>query len=453
MSRRRKKLAGRTLDRRTLLRYTGLSLLGASGSGWFPAWAGAAHRQSERRQCVLLWMNGGPSQIDTFDMKPDHANGGQFNEIETSVAGLRISEHLPQLARRAEHLAIVRSLSTKEGDHRRGTFLMRTGQPPGGPITYPAIGSSLSKELGDADSDLPAYVTIAPFDQFGRDAYGPGFLGPAHAPLVVAARAQNGEDEQPADGSPYARLGVDALELPAGISLETVSRRRDLWRGLQDEFLAGRQVPAALAHDTAYRRAERMLRSPARAAFELSEEPDAVRERYGAGRFGQGCLLARRLIEIGVPCVEVTLGDFEGGDTHWDTHANNFDVVRRLCGELDAGWSALLDDLADRGLLQTTTFLWMGEFGRTPRINGNAGRDHFPAAWTCVFAGGGIRGGQAYGSTSDDGMEVASDRVEVGDVLATLCRATGIDPGTENHAQLGRPIRIAEGNPIDALLA
>jgi hypothetical protein len=188
-------------------------------------------------------------------------------------------------------------------------------------------------------------------------------------------------------------------------------------------------------------------------AFDLSQEPDAIREAYGKGRFGQGCLMARRLIERGVPFVEVSLGFSENGSFGWDTHQGNFPAVKALSGELDAGWSMLMSELQDRGLLEMTTILWMGEFGRTPKINDNAGRDHFPAAWTCVFAGGGIQGGQAYGQTSSDGTEVASQRVDVGDVLATLCTALGVDPGHENISDLGRPIKIAEGRPIREILA
>jgi hypothetical protein len=191
------------------------------------------------------------------------------------------------------------------------------------------------------------------------------------------------------------------------------------------------------------------MNSKEAAAFDLSEEANEVREAYGRGPFGQGCLIARRLIERGVPFVEVTLG---GGGLGWDTHQNNFPGVKSLSEQLDAGWGTMMTELKDRDLLRDTTFLWMGEFGRTPAINPNAGRDHFPDAWTCVFAGGGIQGGQAYGKTSADGTEVEEGKVGVGDVLATLCKAVGVDPDTENISQLGRPIKIAEGAPISDIL-
>ena len=187
-----------------------------------------------------------------------------------------------------------------------------------------------------------------------------------------------------------------------------------------------------------------MIHSEAAAAFDLSQEPAKVRESYGKGVFGQGCLLARRLVEHGVPFVEVSLSSSSAGSFGWDTHANNFEAVKALSAELDAGWASLMTDLAERGLLESTTIVWMGEFGRTPQINGQAGRDHFPRAWSCVLGGGGIAGGQAYGRTSADGMDIEEDPVEVTDVLATLCSALGVPPETENMSNTGRPIKIVE---------
>jgi uncharacterized protein (DUF1501 family) len=196
----------------------------------------------------------------------------------------------------------------------------------------------------------------------------------------------------------------------------------------------------------------RMIHSDAAAAFDLSAESNEVREAYGKGTFGQGCLLARRLVERGVPFVEVSLlGD--GNALSWDTHANNFETVKTLSAELDAGWSTLMTDLRDRGLLESTTILWMGEFGRTPQINGAAGRDHFPRAWTCVLAGGGIAGGQVHGRTSDDGQYIEEDQTSVTQVLATLCAALGVPPETQNISDSGRPIAIVDDMPIEKLLA
>lgn len=441
-------------SRRDWLQFSGLSLLGASLSGWFPAFAEQAASDTQRRRhCILLWMTGGPSQTDTFDMKPGHANGGEFQEVATNTPGVRFSEHLPKIAQHADQLAIVRSLSTKEGDHGRGAFTIRTGQQPGGPLRYPTIGSLISKELGDPRASLPNYVSISPYTAFNPAAFSPGFLGPRYAAATVGETSSLGP-QQPvqATAESYARLGVDHLLLPEGVTREQARSRLELWNSLQTNFLAARRAPTAIAQDTVYRRALTMMESDAASAFDLSQEKDEVRAAYGRGRFGQGCLMARRLIERGVPFVEVSLG-FEAGSLGWDTHLNNFAAVRSLSAQLDAGWGTLMTELRERGLLESTTILWIGEFGRTPKINDNAGRDHFPNAWTCVFAGGGIKGGQIYGATSESGEEVTENKVGIENVLATLCRAVGVDPNRENVSNEGRPVRIVEGQPIDAIVA
>lgn len=440
------------MTRRAWLQTLGLACGSWSASGWLPVLANDLARDPQRRRhCILLWMTGGPTQTDTFDMKPGHANGGEFQEIATKAPGLRWSEHLPKLALHADQIAVVRGLSTKEGDHGRGTFLMRTGQQPRGPVRYPTIGSSLSKELAPDPESAVNFVSVSPYRAFNQAAFGPGFLGPKYAPLTVGATDNLGQPANSPTG--YAELRVDDLAPPARIKPEQFTSRVELWRTLQDRFLAEHRTASPIAHDTIYRRAIQLMRSDISQAFDLSKEPESVRDAYGKGRFGQGCLMARRLIERGVPFVEVSLGAFEGGSFGWDTHQNNFNAVKSLSGELDAGWASLMSDLRDRGLLESTTILWMGEFGRTPKINDNAGRDHFPAAWTCVFAGGGIKGGQAYGKTSEDGTEVVEGKVDVGDVLATLCAALGVDPYKENISDQGRPIKIAEGSPIKALLS
>lgn len=441
-----------SMDRRQLMRAAGAGLLGASVSGWLPLLADQlADSAARRRHCILLWMTGGPSQLDTFDMKPGHENGGEFQEASTNVPGLKFSEHLPRLAAQADQLAIVRGLSTKEGDHGRGTFLMRTGHPPQGPIHYPTLGSLVSKQLAETTDDMPAFVSISPYRIFNQAAFGPGFLGPRHAPLTVGASDVYQAAAQPtADG--YAELTVDDLAAAPGVGDQQQAERLRLWESLETNFLQRHQAPAPLAHDTVYQRAARLMRSKAAMAFDLSQEQASVRQAYGTGRFGQGCLMARRLIEQGVSFVEVSLGAFGGGALGWDTHRNNFDVVKSLSAELDSGWGMLMQDLRERGLLESTTILWMGEFGRTPKINPGGGRDHYPAAWTCVLAGGGIQGGQAHGRTSDDGMTVAEDQTSVGDVLATLMAGLGVSPETQNISEMGRPIRLAEGKPIATLL-
>jgi hypothetical protein len=439
--------------RRHFLRAAGLSLAGYSASGWLPKLAQAAAGDAgRRRKCILLWMPGGPSQTDTFDMKPGHKNGGEFKETATSVPGLKISEHLPKLAALADKLAIVRSLSTAEGDHSRGTYLMHTGHRPGGPISFPTIGSLLSKSLGADDAELPNFISISPFTAFNNAAFGPGFLGPRHAPLTVGATNLYQQPQPQPQAGGYASLGVDDLANP-GISRAQEDARLELWNALQTGFLSTHAGASPKAHHTVYERAVRMMRSSAARAFDLSEEPDKVRDAYGRGEFGQGCLMARRLIERDVPFIEVALRGVGGGVLGWDTHAQNFARVKSLSQELDGGWATLMSELADRGMLESTTIIWLGEFGRTPVINQGGGRDHYPRAWTTVLAGGGIQGGQAYGKTSDDGTTVEDGKVDVPDVLATLCRALGVDPTKQNISEVGRPIRIAEGEPIKQILS
>lgn len=438
------------LSRRSLLSALSLVSLGASG-GWFRSLAAEVREaKARKRQCILLWMTGGPSQLDTFDMKPGHANGGEFKEVATSVPGLKISEHLPKLAQQAQHLTIVRSLATKEGDHGRGTYLVRTGHPPQGPIQYPNIGAALAKELGNDAAAAPQNVAISPYRIFNQAAFGAGFLGPRYAPLTVGAT--DNLRPQPM-GNAYADLKVDDLTPPTGVSPEQYVARKQLWKSLQTDFLASHRQPVAVAHQTVFERALSLMDSDIVEGFDLTREADSVRDRYGRGRFGQGCLLARRLVERGVPFVEVSLGAIADGGAGWDTHQDNFRAVKALSTELDNGWGTLLAELHDRGLLETTTILWIGEFGRTPKINPQGGRDHFPQAWSCVLAGGGIRGGQAYGKTSASGEEVEDGKAGIGDILATVCRAVGVDPETKNISDQGRPIKVAEGTPIADVLS
>jgi hypothetical protein len=443
------------LSRRDLLRLTSCGAFGLSMSRWFPALAEETAKNPRRkRACILLWMTGGPTQIDTFDPKPGHENGGPYKAIDTSVPGIQVGEHLPKLAKLMNHAAVIRSMTTKEGDHTRATYLLRTGYLPQGPIHYPTLGSVWSKELGSDDAELPNFVSVAPYRFLSPAAYGPGFLGPRYAPLVVGSsnnvpgRGNNNDYEQ--------ALKVKNLDAPSAVSLEQTDARLALLADLENDFIAGHPGVSPSSHRTAYLQAVRMMRSEAVKAFNLTDEPDKLRDEYGRNQFGQGCLLARRLVERGVPFVEVSLNGVNGGNgLGWDTHQNNFEDVQKLCEVLDPGWATLLADLKDRGLLDTTLVVWMGEFGRTPKINNNNGRDHYPAAWSTVLCGGGIKGGQVIGQTSDDGMLVKDRPVAVSDFLATACLALGIDPMQQNLSNVGRPIRIADPNakPIEEALA
>ena len=448
------------VGRRDLLKLAAAGVVGHSMSGWLETLAGQAARDPQRRKsCILLWMSGGPSQIDTFDPKPDHVNGGPFRAIATSVTGIRISEHLPQLSAQMRDIAIIRSMSTQEMDHGRASHLLRTGYLPAGTTQYPTMGSLVSRELGATDNPLPNFVSIAPYRLFNQESYTSGFLGPMYAPLIVADAGPTGVPRVP-NGDHAAALHVQNLRPTVGLARPQVAGRIGILEEMDREFGGARPGVVTDSHRAAYDRAARLMLSPAGRAFDLDQEPDRIRDLYGRSLFGQGCLLARRLVERGVPFVEVSLGTSGGGNGGsdafaWDAHADNFNVVRRLCDMLDPAWATLMNDLRERGLLDSTLIVWMGEFGRTPVINPQSGRDHHNQAFSAVLAGGGIRGGQVVGGTSPDGMTVAANRpTSVPDLLATICRVLGIDPARQNLSNVGRPIRIVDGSaqPIQALI-
>jgi hypothetical protein len=401
-------------------------------------------------------MNGGPSQFETFDCKPAHANGGGAKEIETSVPGIKISENLPKVGKMMNHLAIIRSITGKENDHPRAAYHMRTGYLGQGSIQYPTLGSLFSKELGNPRSALPNFVSIAPTPFLSPGAYGPGFLGPEYAPLMIGNNGygfgvvQNYEN----------MLKVQDLLPPKEIEDKQVKSRLSLVQELQAEFAAKRPGMIADSHRTAYDRAVRLMRTDAKKAFNLDEESAALRDRYGRNLFGQGCLLARRLIERGVPFVEVTLSNAPGAQGGWDTHpatpgSSNAQEVAALCKVLDPAWSTLMTDLKDRGLLDSTLLIWMGEFGRTPKINPQRGRDHYPNAYSAVLGGGGIKGGQVYGKTGPDGVAAVENPVPVPNFIATIANALGINHTKQNMSNVSRPIRIADAGskPIKEVLA
>jgi uncharacterized protein (DUF1501 family) len=423
-------------SRRDWLRLSAVGAVGVSQSGWLGALAADAKDNPKRHKSViLLWMNGGPATIDLWDLKPGHENGGPFKEIETAAPGVKISEHLPNLAKRAKELAIVRSMATREGDHQRARVVSLTGYTPQGAIQFPALGALVANEFDDPKADLPGFVAIG-----SRSGLGGGFLGPRFAPLVVGG-------DRTGPGAPATDLKVPDLELAAGVSTESHAKRLELLAGLEQDFAPGKGHPVAEKMKAATDRAVRLMRPEAAAAFRLEDEKPAVREAYGRGTFAQGCLLARRLVERGVAFVEVTLDG-------WDTHNNNFERVKDLSGTLDRAFAALLGDLKDRGLLDSTLVVCQGEFGRTPKINGQSGRDHWPASWSAVLAGAGVKGGQAVGKTSADGTQVESEPTRTADLVATVMKAIGLDPMKQNMSNVSRPIRLADpaGKPIKELL-
>ena len=387
--------------------------------------AGAATRRP--RSCILLYMEGGPSQIDTCDPKPGRPTGGEFKAIGTTVAGLQISEHLPLLAARAQALAVVRSVTSKEGNHQRARHLMHTGYPPQGGVEHPAFGSILGEVRGAGGKELPAYVSIA---GPGEDA---GFLSPALSPFSCRSRRR-----------PYSYLAH-----AGGIDDARFAERIGLWRGLEDGFAAAHPDAALVSGQRALgEQAVAMMRRARDGGLQhRARSREAVRDAYGDTDFGAGCLMARRLVEAGVPFVEVT-------QKGWDTHKDNFTTVKQLSTHLDQAMSSLLDDLARRGLLESTLVLWMGDFGRTPRINANAGRDHYPQASSVVLAGGGVRGGQVLGATDADGIEIRDRAVTVPDLFRTIAVLLGVDPDVVRIAPSGRPIKTVDrGQLVKELLA
>ncbi|MGL4423871.1 MAG: DUF1501 domain-containing protein, partial [Gemmataceae bacterium] len=364
--------------RRDALRLGAASALGLGMSGWMKVLARHAANTPRKpaKSCILLWMDGGPSHKDTFDLKPNSKGAGEFKPISTSAPGIQISEHLPKLATHMHEGAIVRGMSTPEGAHGRAKYYIHTGFREGqGGVTYPSLGSIAAKELGKRDAAVPNYVAI------NSRSYGSGFLGPKHQPLLV---------QDPDKG---------LADLKSIVSESQLSKRMSLLTEMESAFFREHGADSITDHQTVYDRAVALMRSKEAKAFDIGLEPAATKSKYGSGKFAEGVLMARRLVEVGVPFVEVALGG-------WDTHMDNFDRVAKLSAQVDAATSALLSDLKERGQLDSTLVIWMGEFGRTPQINtkgAKPGRDHFPRAWSLAMFGGGMRGGQIVGATDKDG--------------------------------------------------
>lgn len=391
--------------------------LGAIAAGvTTAAHATAPASTASAKACILLYMVGGASQIDTWDPKPGRPTGGEFGTIRTTLPGVHVSEHLPLLARRTRDLAILRSLTDREGNHARARYLMHTGFVPAGGTRHPGLGAHVHAAQPPG-APLPGNVAI------GGPGHGSGLLGSAHDPFVVANPTR----------------AVRNVE--GAVSDDRLDARLALWAEFEDDFAAGRSRTAIDGHDAVVEQAVRMMRAEELEAFDLDAEPRRVAERYGAGRFGQGCLMARRLVERGVPFVEVQMGG-------WDTHESNFPRVAELSAELDRAMSALLDDLRSSGLLDETLVVWMGDFGRTPRINARGGRDHYPNVASAVLAGGGIVGGQVIGRTDADGLDVIDRPLRVADLHRTLHTKLGLDPDEVRMSSGGRPVSAVDGGTL-----
>ena len=377
------------------------------------------------KNCILLWMNGGPSHLENWDPKPGAATGGPTKAIKTNVSGIEISQNLQHCAEVADQLAIIRGMTSKEGNHQRAQYLLHTGYSPNPTVTHPSLGGWVSQELGDPKADLPNFVSIS------GPSIGAGFLGVQYGPLVIQQAGQMPQNIAYASNVNETRF--DSRQKALGI--------------LENDFASQTGDGKVKGRQSVYSKAVRMMKSPNLKAFDIADEPEAVKAAYGDTNFGRGCLMARRLVESGVKFVEVVLDG-------WDTHNDNFNRVGKLAGTYDPAMATLIKELKDRNLLDSTLIVWMGEFGRTPKINANEGRDHFPKAWSAVLAGGGVRGGQVYGQTDAEGANVVDKQVIVPDLFATISTLLGMNPDKSFMTPVGRPISITEkGTAVRDLIA
>lgn len=381
--------------------------------------ANASDMRKRHKACIMLWMGGGPSSMDIWDLKPGAATGGPFKQISTSANGVAICEHMPLMATQMHNMAVVRSMSTREADHMRGRYYMHTGYVPNPNVEHPSYGSVISHELADQVTSLD----IPPFVSVGGGSVGPGFLGMTWAPFVVD---YNG----------------NIRNLDMGIDPSRIGQRLEMLAALENGFIAQKRGGAAEEHAKIIHKTVKLMTSKQMDAFKVSREPKETQEKYGSSGFAKGCLMARRLVEAGVPFVEVDLGG-------WDNHTDIFPTLQnQKLPELDKAMSALVSDLEERGMLDDTVIVWMGEFGRTPNINGNGGRDHWARSWSVVVGGGDFRRGISVGETSADGKEVASEAYTSQDLMASVLKSLGISLETTFTAKNGRPMKIANSGKV-----
>ncbi|WP_437192738.1 DUF1501 domain-containing protein [Planctomicrobium sp. SH527] len=388
--------------------------------------ANAAEVKSNQKACILIWLNGGAPTIDMWDLKPNSKNGGEFKPISTK-GDLQISEQLPEIAKVMDKLSVVRSMSTREADHMRGTYYMHSAYVPNPTVVHPPFGSVVSYELAPKRKELeiPAFISI------GGGSMNPGFLGMSHAPFVVDGRGniQNAKMD-----------GMDAQRL---------NQRLQMLGTIETNFIRSNRGDAGQAHQDVYKKAINLMTSSQMSAFKVAEEAPEVRQSYGGHQFGDMLLMARRLVEKGVPFIEV---QFPGG---WDLHDDVFNRLKNTnLPQLDTGIAGLTRDLEQRGMLENVTIVCMGEFGRTPRINQNVGRDHWATSWSLLVGGGGLKGGQAIGATNEDGDRIISESYLPGDLWATIAHALRIPLNTVHTSKRGRPMPLANGGqPIKGLIS
>ena len=394
------------------------ALLGSSMSLGHSLRVHADTLKKNHKSCVMLWMGGGPSSMDIWDLKPGTDNGGPFKAISTS-GDMQICEHMPLMAKQMHHMSIVRSMSTREADHNRGRYYMHTGYVPDANVDYPSYGAVMSHELMAQRSGLE----IPPFVSVGGASEGPGFLGMAWAPFNVSSTGRIRNMEAMLEG-------------------ERLAQRRYALETIENSFIAQKRGTVLEDHRKVLGKTFDLLTSAQMEAFNVEKEPEAEKEKYGKNGFGQGCLLARRLVEAGVPFVEVDLGG-------WDNHQRIFQTLENdRLPTLDKAMSALVGDLSQRGLLEDTAIVWMGEFARTPRINAEGGRDHWARAWSVVVGGAGIQGGKAVGATNEDGTQVVTEPYSSEDLMASVCHGLGISLETTFTSRNGRPMKIANSGKI-----
>jgi uncharacterized protein (DUF1501 family) len=383
--------------------------------------AQAASTGRKHKSCIVLFMSGGPSQAHTFDVKPK----SPYKTIATSAPGVEISEHLPCVAKQMHHLSLVRGMTTTDANHETAHFLMRTGFRQGSAgLDYPHFGAMAAKEIVREDSRMPNFVVLKP-GSGSRQGHSSGFLGAQYAPMTMRDVSAGIANLSPSD------------------TLEALDRRTALLNKQDERFARDYESTAAQAKIESYRKALDLVHyKQAKEAFEIAREPEAVKKLYGEGIFAKQCLGARRLVEAGVPFVEVM------HPSYWDTHGGAEEGQKRLSQVLDQPMAALLQDLADRGLLDSTLVIWMGEFGRD-----FSGGNHYAKAWTTAFAGAGVAGGRVVGRTDAKAMRVEDREVKVGEFVATIYHALGIDHAKELSMN-NRPIKITDdGKPVHELFS
>lgn len=408
------------LRRRDFLHAVSMASAAAGTLNWSDMMAlQAAELRKQGKACILLWLAGAPSQFETFDPKPGHANGGETKAIATSVPGIQVAENLPHMAQVMDKMCLIRSMNSREGAHARASYLMHTGYLPTASVKYPTLGSNAAQQLGDPDFDLPSFVRVGGT----RGGAGAGLLGVEFDPFVMNNAAQPPENT--------------AIATTA----RRYQRRLGLLARLDKEYAAQGAEQEVENQGKLYDKAAKLVLSPRMNAFDIQQESAATRAAYGESPFAAGCLLARRLVESGVTFVEVN-------SNGWDTHIDNAERTRELCGSIDQPYAELLRDLETRGMLDNTMVVLMGEFGRTPKINARNGRDHYPRAFSAALAGGGVQGGQVIGRTSPDGANITDRPVGVSDMLRTICHGLGLNADHENMSSIGRPIKIVDGGEV-----